>query len=218
MPRKPKEPTAAEAVDSVPIPAALLDELVKGPMSPTDVQALFQSFMHTVIERAMGAERSHHLEYREREARPEGETNLRNGRTGKTVLTEDGPLRMAVPRDRSGTFETILISKHARRFTGFDDTIIALYARGLTGLANAIETAFPKTTVQTYIVHVLPFFAFPPAVRRVIYTTNAIESLHMRLRKITKTRGHFPTDDAALKLLWLALQNTFANTIRSVRA
>jgi len=341
---------------------------------------------------------SHHLGYREGEARPDGETNHRNGRTGKTVLTEDGPLRIAVPRDRDGTFEPILIPKHARRFTGFDDKIIAMYARGmtvreiqgflaeqygtqvspefissvtdevlaevtawqqrplermypviffdalrvkirdegvvrnkavyvalgvlpdgtrevlglwieqtegakfwlkvfndlktrgvqdvliavvdgLTGLADAIETAFPKTTVQTCIVHllrnsldyaswkdrkklaaalrpiytavsaeaaeaalhafaagpwgqkhptivqswqrawphVIPFFAFPPAVRRVIYTTNAIESLHMRLRKIIKTRGHFPTDDAALKLVWLALQNTFANTTRSVR-
>ncbi len=398
MPRKSKEPRAAEAAGSVPIPAALLDELVKGPMSPTDVQALFQSFKQAVIERAMGAEMSHHLGYREGEARPEGETNHRNGRTGKTVLTEDGPLRIAVPRDRDGTFEPILIPKHARRFTGFDDKIIAMYARGmtvreiqgflaeqygtqvspdfissvtdevmaevtawqqrplermypviffdalrvkirddgvvcnkavyvalgvlpdgtrevlglwieqtegakfwlkvfndlktrgvqdvliavvdgLTGLADAIETAFPTTTVQTCIVHllrnsldyaswkdrkklaaalrpiytavsaevaeaalrdfaagpwgqkhptivqswqrawahVIPFFAFPPAVRRVIYTTNAIESLHMRLRKIIKTRGHFPTDDAALKLLWLALQNTFANTTRSVR-
>jgi putative transposase len=398
MPRKPKETTAAEAVGSVPIPAAFLDELVKGPMSPTDVQALFQSFKQAVIERAMGAEMSHHLGYREGETRPEGETNHRNGRTGKTVLTEDGPLRIAVPRDRDGTFEPILIPKHARRFTGFDDKIIAMYARGmtvreiqgflaeqygtqvspefissvtdevmaevtawqqrplermypviffdalrvkirdegvvrnkavyvalgvlpdgtrevlglwieqtegakfwlkvfndlktrgvqdvliavvdgLTGLADAIETAFPRTTVQTCIVHllrnsldyaswkdrkrlaaalrpiytavsaeaaeaalhdfaagpwgqkhptivqswqrawphVIPFFAFPPAVRRVIYTTNAIESLHMRLRKIIKTRGHFPTDDAALKLLWLALQNTFANTTRSVR-
>ena len=398
MPRKSKEPRAAEAAGSVPIPAAVLDELVKGPMSPTDVQALFQSFKQAVIERAMGAEMSHHLGYREGEARPEGETNHRNGRTGKTVLTEDGPLRIAVPRDRDGTFEPLLIPKHARRFTGFDDKIIAMYARGmtvreiqgflaeqygtqvspdfissvtdevmaevtawqqrplermypviffdalrvkirddgvvcnkavyvalgvlpdgtrevlglwieqtegakfwlkvfndlktrgvqdvliavvdgLTGLADAIETAFPTTTVQTCIVHllrnsldyaswkdrkklaaalrpiytavsaeaaeaalldfaagpwgqkhptivqswqrawahVIPFFAFPPAVRRVIYTTNAIESLHMRLRKIIKTRGHFPTDDAALKLLWLALQNTFANTTRSVR-
>lgn len=65
--------------------------------------------------------------------------------------------------------------------------------------------------------HVIQFFAFLPAVRRVIYTTNAIESLHMRLRKIIKTRGNFPTDEAALKLLSLALQNTFANTTRSVR-
>jgi putative transposase len=55
--------------------------------------------------------------------------------------------------------------------------------------------------------HVIPFFAFPPEVRRVIYTTNAIESVNARLRKIIKTRGHFPTDDAATKLIWLALRN-----------
>jgi len=54
---------------------------------------------------------------------------------------------------------------------------------------------------------VIPFFAFPPEVRRVIYTTNAIESIHARLRKIIKTRGHFPSDDAATKLIWLALRN-----------
>ena len=54
---------------------------------------------------------------------------------------------------------------------------------------------------------VIPFFAFPPEVRRVVYTTNAIESVHGRLRKIIKTRGHFPSDDAASKLIWLALSN-----------
>jgi putative transposase len=54
---------------------------------------------------------------------------------------------------------------------------------------------------------VIPFFAFAPEVRRVLYTTNAIESLHARLRKIIKTRGHFPSDDAATKLIWLALRN-----------
>lgn len=53
---------------------------------------------------------------------------------------------------------------------------------------------------------VIPFFAYPPEVRTIIYTTNAIESLHMRLRKIVKNRGHFPSDDAASKLLFLALQ------------
>jgi transposase-like protein len=62
---------------------------------------------------------------------------------------------------------------------------------------------------------VIPFFAFPPAVRRVIYTTNAIESLHSQLRKIIKTRGHFPSDDAATKLLWLALRNITANWSRA---
>jgi putative transposase len=398
MPRKPKTAGPATPAAPVPIPAALLDELVKGPMTPAEVQAVFQSFKKAVIERAMGAELSHHLGYKEGEARPEGQTNHRNGATGKTVLTDVGPVRIAVPRDRDGAFEPILIPKHARRFTGFDDKIIAMYARGmtvreiqgflaeqygtqvspefissvtdevmaevttwqqrplerlypviffdalrvkirddavvrnkavyvalgvqpdgrrdvlglwieqtegakfwlkvfndlktrgvediliavvdgLTGLADAIEAAFPKTTVQTCLVHlirnsldyaswkdrkqiaaalrpiytavsaeaaalaleefaagpwgqkhptivqswrrawshVIPFFAFPPAVRRVIYTTNAIESLHMRLRQIIKTRGHFPNDEAALKLLWLALQNVFTNTTRSVR-
>jgi transposase-like protein len=54
---------------------------------------------------------------------------------------------------------------------------------------------------------VIPFFSYPPEVRRIIYTTNAIESMHMRLRKIVKNRGHFPTDEAATKLLFLALRN-----------
>jgi len=58
---------------------------------------------------------------------------------------------------------------------------------------------------------VIPFFAFSKEVRRVIYTTNAIESLHGRLRKIIKTRGHFPTDEAATKLIWLALRNITAD-------
>lgn len=58
---------------------------------------------------------------------------------------------------------------------------------------------------------VIPFFAFPPAVRRIVYTTNAIESLHNRLRKIIKTRGHFPNDDAATMLIWLALRNITAD-------
>src|SRR3546814_4107365 len=57
---------------------------------------------------------------------------------------------------------------------------------------------------------VIPFFAFPPEVRRVIYTTNAIESVNARLRKILKTRGHFPSDEAASKLIWLALRNITA--------
>ncbi|MBL0890292.1 MAG: IS256 family transposase [Gemmatimonadaceae bacterium] len=396
MSRKPK--ATAEAAPLVPIPSALLDEVVKGPMSPAQVQAVFQSFKKAVIERAMGAEMTHHLGYEEGAPRPEGQTNHRNGSTDKTVLTEEGPVRITVPRDRDGAFAPILIPKHARRFTGFDDKIVAMYARGmtvreiqgflaeqygtqvspdfissvtdavlaevtawqerpleplypviffdalrvkirddgvvqnkavyvalgvrvdgqrevlglwieqtegakfwlkvfnelktrgvqdiliavvdgLTGLPVAIEAAFPRTTVQTCIVHllrnslaytswkhrravaaalrpiytagsaeaaaeaveafaagpwgqqyptiaptwrrvwaqVIPFFVFPPAVRRVLYTTNAIESLHMQLRKIIKTRGHFPTDDAALKLLWLALQNVCLHTTRSVR-
>jgi transposase-like protein len=62
---------------------------------------------------------------------------------------------------------------------------------------------------------VIPFFAFPPAVRKVIYTTNAIENVNAQLRKIIKTRGHFPTDDAATKLIWLALRNITAGWSRA---
>jgi len=55
--------------------------------------------------------------------------------------------------------------------------------------------------------HVVPFFAFAPVIRKMIYTTNAVEALHRSLRKIIKTRGSFPNDDAALKLLYLAIRN-----------
>ena len=62
----------------------------------------------------------------------------------------------------------------------------------------------------------IPFFAFPPAVRKVIYT-NAIESVNARLRKIIKTRGHFPTDEAATKRIWLTLRNITADWSRANR-
>jgi putative transposase len=62
---------------------------------------------------------------------------------------------------------------------------------------------------------VIPFFAFPPEIRRVIYTTNALESVHAQLRKIIKTRGHFPNDDAATTLIWLALRNITATWERA---
>ncbi|MDB5752426.1 MAG: transposase mutator type [Ramlibacter sp.] len=65
--------------------------------------------------------------------------------------------------------------------------------------------------------HVIPFFAFPPQIRRVIYTTNAIESINSQLRKIIKSRGHFPSDDVASKLLWLALRNITADWGRAAK-
>ena len=397
MPTK-KRTVAAQAAARGPsreIPAELIEQLVQGPMSPSEVQDLFLSFQKAVIERAMGAEMSHHLGYKPGEDKPEGQTNERNGASGKTVLTDKGAVRIEVPRDRAGSFEPILIPKHERRFTGFDDKIIAMYARGMSvreiqgfiaesygtqvspdfissvtdevmaetlawqsrpleqiypvvffdalrvkirsdggvtnkavylalgiqadgqrdvlglwieqtegakfwlkvfndlktrgchdiliavvdglkGLADAINTVFPKTTVQTCIVHLIrnsldyagwkdrklvaqalrpiytavseaaatdeldafakgpwglkypsivqswtrawehvtPFFVFPPDIRRVIYTTNAIESLNMQLRKIIKTRGHFPNDESAIKLLWLALRNVLNKSVR----
>ncbi len=80
----------------------------------------------------MGAELSHHLGYAPGANKPENASNHRNGASGKTVLTEDGPLRIEVPRDREGSFEPLLMPKYDRRFTGFDDKIVALCARGMT--------------------------------------------------------------------------------------
>src|SRR5580765_5156309 len=381
------------------IPKELIDQFVSGPMTGEAVNEATAAFKKALIERALGAEMSHHLGYPSGARKPEaGSGNQRNGRSAKTVLAGDGPLRIEVPRDRAGSFEPVLIPKHERRFTGCDDKIVAMYARGMTmreiqgfllesyavevspefissvtdavvaevtawqarplepmypvvffdalrvkikedavvrnkaiylalgvlpdgtrdilglwiegsegakfwmkvfndlktrgvndiliavtdglkGMPEALATVFPATTLQTCIVHlirnsldyaswkdrkllaaairpiytaasaeaaqaeleafeqgpwgvkfptvvaawrrawdrVIPFFAFPPAVRKVIYTTNAIESINARLRKIIKTRGHFPSDDAASKLIWLALRNITADWGRAAK-
>ena len=393
-----KANAAAQAAVLPKIAPELLDELVKGPMTAEAVEDVSRAFKKALIERALGAEMSHHLGYAAGADKPRSATNHRNGKSGKTVLTDDGPLRIEVPRDREGEFEPKLIGKHERHFTGFDDKIIALYARGMTvreiqaflaqmyatevppefistvtdavlseittwqsrplepmypviffdalrvkirednvvrnkavylalgvqpdgtrdilglwiestegakfwmkvfndlktrgvadiliavtdglkGMGEALGVVYPATTLQTCIVHlirnsldyvgwkerkrlaaairpiytaasaesaeaelegfaagpwgqkfptvvaswrrawanVIPFFAFPPAVRRVIYTTNAIESVNARLRKIIKTRGHFPSDEAASKLIWLALRNITADWGRPAR-
>jgi len=380
-----------------PVPSEILDQFVReGPISPEELDAAVRRFKKAIIERALGGELTHHLGYPPGGAKPEDTTNHRNGTGGKTVLTDDGPLPIDVPRDREGTFEPRLIAKHERRFSGFDDKILALYARGMTvreiqaflaemyavevspdlistvtdaivaevtawqarplepmypvvffdalrvkireeatvrskavylalavlpdgtrdilglwieqtegakfwmkvfadlktrgcqdiliavtdglkGMSEALAAIFPATTLQTCIVHlirasldfanwkerkplatalrpiytaasadaasvaldafergpwgaklptvvaswrrawvhVIPFFAFPPEIRRLMYTTNALESVHAQLRKIIKTRGHFPTDDAATKLIWLALRNITAKWERS---
>lgn len=398
MPSK-REKAAGAAVAALPsIPKELIDQFVTGPMSAEAVNAASMAFKKALIERALGAELSHHLGYLPGADRPAEASNHRNGASAKTVLTEDGPVRIEVPRDREGSFEPLLIPKHERRFTGFDDKIVAMYARGMTmreiqgflaeqygtqvspefissvtdavmtevgawqarplepmypvvffdalrvkiredavvrnkaiylalgvlpdgtrdilglwiestegakfwlkvfndlktrgvgdiliavtdglkGIGEALGAVFPATTLQTCIVHlirnsldyaswkdrkllaaalrpvytapsaeaaaealdaferspwgqkyptvvaswrrawdrVIPFFAFPPAVRRVMYTTNAIESIHARLRKIIKTRGHFPSDDAATKLIWLALRNITADWGRAAK-
>lgn len=395
MPRKPKSSTSEAPL--APVPSEILDQFVgQGPLSHEELDAAVRRFKKAIIERALGGELTHHLGYPPGGTKPEDATNHRNGTSGKRVLTDDGSLAIDVPRDREGTFEPRFIAKHERRFTGFDDKILALYARGMTvreiqgflaemyavevspdlistvtdavvaevtawqarplelmypvvffdalrvkirdeavvrskaiylalavrpdgtremlgiwieqtegakfwlkvftdlktrgcqdiliavtdglkGMSEALAAAFPATTLQTCLVHlirnsldfanwkerkplaaalrpiytaasadaaltaldafahgpwglrfptvvaawrrawtqVIPFFAFPPDVRRVIYTTNALESVHARLRKIIKTRGHFPTDDAATKLIWLALRNITATWVRA---
>jgi putative transposase len=373
------------------VPKELVAHFLTGPMTGEAIETAGVAFKKALIEAALNAELDHHLGYAPGAERPEAVTNQRNGSTGKTVLTSDGKVRIETPRDRDGSFEPLLVPKHARRFTGFDDKVVAVYARGLTvreiqgylletygtevghdfistvtdsvlaevaawqsrpleavyavvffdalwvkirengvvrnkavylalgvqrdgtrdilgmwiestegarfwlkvfndlkvrgvndiliavtdglkGMPEALGAVFPRTTLQTCIVHlirnsldfaswpdrktlaaalrpiyaaataeeaaaaldafeagewgqkfptvvaawrrawdrVIPFFAFPPAIRRVIYTTNAIESVNARLRKIIKTRGHFPSDEAAGKLIWLALRNITA--------
>src|SRR5262245_4165789 len=126
MPRK-RKPKPTD------VPEAVLDHFA-GParvMTPTEVEDAIRRYKKALLERALGAELTHHLGY-EPGATPDAAGNHRNGTTPKTVLTDDGPVHLEVPRDRAGTFDPVLIPKHERRFTGFDDKILALYARGLT--------------------------------------------------------------------------------------
>jgi putative transposase len=114
------------------IPAELLEQFGSGPMTAEAINAATLALKKALIERALGGEMNHHLGYPPGGSKPETVTNQRNGTGAKTVLTEDGPIRIEVPRDRDGSFEPLLIPKHDRRFTGFDDKIVAMYARGMT--------------------------------------------------------------------------------------
>ena len=127
-----KANAAAQAAVLPKIPPELLDQLVTGPMTAEAVDDVSRAFKKALIERALGAEMSHHLGYASGSIKPIDATNQRNGTSAKTVLTGDESLRIDIPRDRSGSFEPQLIGKHERRFTGFDDKIIAMYARGMT--------------------------------------------------------------------------------------
>jgi transposase-like protein len=116
-----------------PVPSEILDQFVRqGPISHEELEAAVRRFKKAIIERALGGELTHHLGYPPGGTKPEDTTNHRNGSGSKTVLTDDGPLAIEVPRDREGSFEPRVIPKHERRFTGFDDKILALYARGMT--------------------------------------------------------------------------------------
>lgn len=113
------------------IPKELIDKFATdGPMTAEAVNAASLAFKKGLIERALGAELSHHLGFAAGE-KPEYSVNLCNGKTLKTMMTEDDPVYLEIPRDRNGSFEPLLILKHERRFTGFDDKIVAMYARGM---------------------------------------------------------------------------------------
>ena len=368
----------------------LVDELLKDadPKKVFSSEGLMAELKKALAERMLNAEMDHHLD-NEATVEPEGSSgsNHRNGYSRKTVLTENGQIDLEIPRDRRGTFEPQLIAKYQRRFPGFDDKIVSMYARGMSvreiqghlrelygieaspqlistvtdgvleevgrwqsrpldalyalvffdairvkmrdegtvrnkavylaigvtpdgrkdvlgiwieqtegakfwmrvmselknrgvndiliavvdglkGFPDAINAVFPLTQIQTCIVHllrnsldyvgwkdrksvalalkqiyrapdadaaavalnefeqgpwgrkfpaitaawrrvwtqVIPFFAYPPEVRRMIYTTNQIEALNSKIRRSVRARGHFPSDEAAMKLIWLQLR------------
>src|ERR1700683_1153965 len=129
-------PSRAKRIDRVvaklpSIPKELVAQFLTGPMTAESIEAAGIALKKALIEASLDAELSHHLGYAPGADKPEAVTNHRNGSTGKTVLTGDGSVRIETPRDREGSFEPVLLPKHARRFTAFDDSNLALYSRGL---------------------------------------------------------------------------------------
>ena len=113
----------------------LVDELLKSVKNPQDLlgdEGLLKHLTARLLERTLEAELTHHLGYEQGQRRPEGQSNSRNGYESKTVATEQGEMTIDVPRDREGKFEPTLIKKRERRLAGFDDKILALYARNMS--------------------------------------------------------------------------------------
>lgn len=102
----------------------LLDQLLANYEKPEDLtgdDGLFEQLTKALIERALGAELTEHLGYEKGDPAGRGTGNSRNGVSSKTILTEDGEIDIAVPRDRAGSFELQLVAKGQTRFDGFDD-------------------------------------------------------------------------------------------------
>lgn len=117
------------------IRSELIDELVKDYQKPEDILGeggLLKQLTKAVLERCLQGELTHHLGYKKNDPEGRNSGNSRNGSYEKTVIGERGEMPVKIPRDRQGTFEPVLVPKGVTRFSGFDDTIISLYARGLT--------------------------------------------------------------------------------------
>ena len=112
------------------IPDELLDQLLGGldARSALAEGGLLDGLKKALAERALNAELDHHLETGE----PDGRPNSRNGYGRKSVITDTGKLDLQIPRDRLSTFDPQLIAKYKRRFPGFDDKIVSMYARGMS--------------------------------------------------------------------------------------
>src|SRR3954453_22826951 len=117
------------------IPDELIDQLLagrEGPQSITGPDGLWKQLTKRVVERAASAELTEHLGYELAGEPPEGQPNRRNGWSSKKLFTAQGPGEGELPRARDGSFEPQIVPKHQRRFAGFDDKIISMYARGMS--------------------------------------------------------------------------------------
>ena len=113
----------------------VIEELLQGYRTPEDLlgeEGLFKELKRRLLERALGAELTEHLGYEKGDPAGRGSGNSRNGYSSKTVIGDDGPIELAVPRDRDSSFEPQIVVKGQTRIEGFDDRIISLYARGLS--------------------------------------------------------------------------------------
>jgi putative transposase len=117
------------------LPDELLDELMSGASTPQEITGqggLLAQLTKRMVERAMEVELSDHLGYELHAEPPGGAGNTRNGSTPNTLITDQGEVQISTPRDRDGSFEPRIVRKRQRRFEGFDDKILALYARGMS--------------------------------------------------------------------------------------
>lgn len=113
----------------------LIDQLLEGCDSPEDIlgeAGLLRQLKKKVAERALEAEMEAHLGYAPNDAAGSNSGNSRNGKTKKTVRSTNGDVELDIPRDRNGDFEPKLVRKGERQLNGFDERIVALYARGIT--------------------------------------------------------------------------------------
>jgi putative transposase len=118
-----------------PISDAVVDELMKDYHSPEDLRGehgILKRLTKALVERAMKAELTHHLGYEKHDPAGDLSGNSRNGSSPKTIVGDFGIMPIEIPRDRKGTFEPVIVGKHQRRWTGFDDKIIAMYALGMS--------------------------------------------------------------------------------------
>src|SRR5512132_2723807 len=135
--RAPGRPPLAELPPGVRdrLSDQVIDELLAGARTEEEIVGpggLLADLTRRLLERAMSAELTEHLGYERHQEPPGGAGNTRNGSMPKTLVTEHGPVPIKTPRDRKGTFEPQLVRRGQRRFEGFDDKILALYARGLS--------------------------------------------------------------------------------------